>query len=123
MFDWGNTPKSPVWSASELRDADICRYSRTLQAYTDLHWPPRQTASFRRIHEAFTFTFISEFVFANFTTPNSSHYADAMFIADAHPADANDISPSQTSGYCNSAGSITDWHNLLLMDRVDRLNI
>ena len=75
----------------------------------------------RRIYEAFTFAFISEFVFTNFTTPNSSHYADATFITGAHPADANEVIPSQRSGYCSTAGCITDWHNVLFMDIVGRL--
>jgi len=46
-----------------------------------------------------------------------------MFITGAHPANANDISPSQPSGYCNTAGCITDWHSLLFVDLVNRLNM
>jgi len=46
-----------------------------------------------------------------------------MFITGAHPADANQISPSQPSGHCKTAECITDWHNLLFMDLVDRPNM
>ena len=46
-----------------------------------------------------------------------------MFITSAHPADAKEISRSQASGYCNTAGCMTDWHTLLFMDRVEILNI